>query len=162
MHRLGLTLRSLLSVAALCGATFACGSDPGPDNGPLGNAGASSVGSAGARLRPTPSRSSSTSSRNWSTSGTRSRATRLTRTARRCRAARRATATTSITRILVASWQALSVSHDGGCAWSMLLADLSIVDADVGEIHASVQPRQRAHSPPGPEPAPAGQRCWPG
>ena len=33
--------------------------------------------------------------------------------------------------ILVASSQALSVSHDGGCAWSMSLAELSIVDADV-------------------------------
>jgi hypothetical protein len=33
--------------------------------------------------------------------------------------------------ILVASSQALSVSHDGGCAWQQLLPDLSIVDADV-------------------------------
>ncbi len=33
--------------------------------------------------------------------------------------------------ILVASSQALSVSHDGGCAWEQQLAELSIVDADV-------------------------------
>ena len=33
--------------------------------------------------------------------------------------------------ILVASSQALSVSHDGGCGWQILLQDLSIVDADV-------------------------------
>src|SRR5450432_3239590 len=33
--------------------------------------------------------------------------------------------------ILVASSQALSISHDGGCVWEQALADLSIVDADV-------------------------------
>jgi hypothetical protein len=33
--------------------------------------------------------------------------------------------------ILVASSQALNISHDGGCGWQTALADLSIVDADV-------------------------------
>jgi len=35
--------------------------------------------------------------------------------------------------ILVASSQALSISHDGGCAWQQALAELSVVDADVDQ-----------------------------
>ncbi len=35
--------------------------------------------------------------------------------------------------VLVASSQALGVSHDGGCGWQTTLEDLSIVDADVDQ-----------------------------
>ena len=35
--------------------------------------------------------------------------------------------------IFVASSQALSISHDGGCAWQKSLEDLTIVDADVDQ-----------------------------
>jgi hypothetical protein len=38
---------------------------------------------------------------------------------------------TSDSSILVASSQALNISHDGGCAWQNALADVSVVDADV-------------------------------
>lgn len=35
--------------------------------------------------------------------------------------------------IFVASSQAMSISHDGGCAWAPVLEELSIVDADVDQ-----------------------------
>ena len=35
--------------------------------------------------------------------------------------------------IIVASSQAMSISHDGGCAWAPMLEELSIVDADVDQ-----------------------------
>ncbi len=39
--------------------------------------------------------------------------------------------------IFVASSQALSISHDGGCAWNQAMPELTIVDADVDQSNPS-------------------------